>query len=101
MKEIDGFIRLDPFHDTNRKNLNLDTIRARGFEGAVDVARERIFGFGVAYLYQEADSPTLGFAAIPNMPAHRASTPTSPPTGTGAWARWSASARSPIASSRA
>jgi outer membrane cobalamin receptor len=71
VKQIDGFIRLDPFHDSNRKNINLDTIEVRGFEGAVDVASGRILGCGAAYLYQDAQSPTLGTAAIPNMPAHR------------------------------
>jgi outer membrane cobalamin receptor len=71
VKQIDGFIRLDPFHDMNRKNINLDTIDVRGFEGAVDVAAGRIAGCGLAYLYQDAESPTLGFAAVPNMPRHR------------------------------
>jgi hypothetical protein len=71
VKQIDGFIRLDPFNDSNRRNLNLDTINVRGFEGAIDIAQGRILGAGVAYLYQEASSPSLGFDAIPNMPPHR------------------------------
>lgn len=74
VKRIDGFIRLDPDPTTapaDRKNLNLDTITVRGFEGAVDIARERILGGGVAYLYQDASSATLGTEPIPNMPRHR------------------------------
>jgi outer membrane cobalamin receptor len=74
VKQIDGFIRLDPNPLTppaDRKNLNLDTIEVRGFEGGVDVAPGRIFGGGVSYLYQDASSATLGTEPIPNMPRHR------------------------------
>ncbi len=74
VKQIDGFIRLDPNPATppaDRKNLNLDTISVRGVEAAIDVARERIIGGGIAYLYQDASSATLGTEPIPNMPRHR------------------------------
>jgi outer membrane receptor protein involved in Fe transport len=71
VKRHEGFIRLDPFSDTNRKNINLDTILVRGFEAVLDIARERILGGGIAYLYQDADSVTLGLSPIANLPNHR------------------------------
>jgi outer membrane receptor protein involved in Fe transport len=71
VKQVEGFIRLDPFSDSNRRNLNLDTILIRGFEAAIDVARERILGGGIAYLYQDADSVSLGLEPIANLPGHR------------------------------
>jgi outer membrane receptor protein involved in Fe transport len=72
LKQIDGFIRIDPSAPLGMgKNVNLDTIVVRGVEAAIDVARERIIGGGLAYLYQDASSHTLGLDPIPNMPGHR------------------------------
>jgi outer membrane cobalamin receptor len=72
LKQIDGFIRIDPSAPVGMgRNVNLDTITVRGVEAAIDVARERIFGGGVAYLYQDASSHSLGLDPVPNMPGHR------------------------------
>jgi outer membrane receptor protein involved in Fe transport len=73
-RRIDGFIRLnqDPkVAPAARRNVNLDTIDVRGLEAGLDIARERIIGGGVAYLFQDANSPTLGFDPIANLPRHR------------------------------
>ena len=73
LRRIDGAIRLDPFGgtSTDRRNVNLDTIEVRGLETGFDVARERIIGGGFTYIFEDANSPTLGFTAIPNFPRHR------------------------------
>jgi outer membrane cobalamin receptor len=73
VRQIDGFIRLDPSctGTTNCKNVNLDTINVQGLETGFDLFRDRIFGGGVSYMFQDAHSATLGSNPIPNMPTHR------------------------------
>ena len=70
VRRIDGLIRLGT---TSGQNENLSTVNVRGFETGFDVARDRIFGAGLTYIFEDAYSadPTLGFTAIPNFPNHR------------------------------
>jgi outer membrane receptor protein involved in Fe transport len=76
LRRISGAIRLNPdptVAPASRKDVNLDTIDVRGVEAGLDVARGRIFGGGVVYIFEDAysASPALGFEAIPNFPTHR------------------------------
>ncbi|HEY2748098.1 MAG TPA: TonB-dependent receptor, partial [Polyangia bacterium] len=69
LRRIDGLIRLG----TTGQNENLDTINVRGIETGFDVARDRIIGGGLTYIFEDAYSPdpSLLFNAIPNFPNHR------------------------------
>lgn len=76
LRRIDGAIRLNPdpaVAAADRRNVNLDTIDVRGVETGIDIARERIVGGGLVYIFEDAysASPALGFEAIPNFPSHR------------------------------
>jgi outer membrane receptor protein involved in Fe transport len=73
VRRIDGLIRLGGTGPTSGQNQNLDTINVRGFETGFDLARDRILGAGITYIYEDAysASPTLLFNAIPNFPNHR------------------------------
>lgn len=71
VRRIDGLIRLDLTATTDPHDVNLGTIDARGLESGIDVARGRIVGGGVTYIFEDAYSPALGFDAIPNFPRHR------------------------------
>jgi outer membrane receptor protein involved in Fe transport len=78
LRRIDGFIRLDPtaggMASMTARNVNLGTIDVRGLEGGIDIAREQIIGGGVTYIFEDANSATLGFQPIANFPAHRVDT---------------------------
>jgi outer membrane cobalamin receptor len=79
LRQIDGFIRLNPatgggMGNMMARNVNLDTIEVRGGEGMIEVARDRFLGGGIAYIFEDANSPTLGFQPIANFPAHRVDT---------------------------
>jgi outer membrane receptor protein involved in Fe transport len=73
LRRIDGFIRLDPNPACGSlcRNVNLDTINVSGLETGIDLFRDRIFGGGAMYLFQDQHSPTLGSQPIPNLPNHR------------------------------
>jgi hypothetical protein len=76
VRRDDGLIRIDPtmgggMGNMNARNVNLGVIFIRGFETGVDVARERIIGGGVTYVFEDAHSPTLGNNPIANFPRHR------------------------------
>jgi outer membrane cobalamin receptor len=74
VRQIDGFIRAATGSGTGimaGHDENLDTIDVRGLEAAIDVARERIIGGGITWVFQDAYSKTLGFDAIPYLPHHR------------------------------
>jgi len=73
LRRVDGAIRLDPTVPVlkNPHNVNLDTIDVRGLEAGLDVARERIIGGGLTYIFEDASSATLGQEPIPNLPRHR------------------------------
>ena len=69
LRRIDGLIRLG----TNGQNENLSTVNVRGLETGFDLARDRIIGGGLTYIFEDAYSsdPSLLFNAIPNFPNHR------------------------------
>jgi len=77
VRRIDGLIRLDPtmgggtMNNMTAHNVNLGTIDVRGLEAALDVARERIIGGGVTYVFEDAWSRDLGAQPIANFPAHK------------------------------
>ena len=73
VRRIDGLIRLGGTGPTAGQNQNLDTVNVRGMETGFDIARDRIIGAGLTYIYEDAysASPALLFNAIPNFPNHR------------------------------
>jgi outer membrane cobalamin receptor len=74
LRRVDGMIRIAPGSGTGvmmGRNANLDTIDVRGFEAGVDIAPQRILGAGLTYVFEDANSPTLGFSPIPNFPTSR------------------------------
>ncbi len=71
LRQIDGAIRASNPGDMSSRNINLDTIYVRGLETGIDVARDKIFGGGLTYIFEEANSPTLGFNPIQQFPRHK------------------------------
>jgi hypothetical protein len=72
LRRIGGAIRLDPNAAALAgRNVNVDTIDVRGMEVGVDVARGRLVGAGLSYLFEDASSPTLGLDPITDFPRHR------------------------------
>src|SRR5262249_27243365 len=75
LRQIDGFIGLDPasggMGNMNARNVNLGTINVRGLEAGMDIARDRLIGAGLTYLFEDANSADLGFQPIANFPAHK------------------------------
>jgi outer membrane receptor protein involved in Fe transport len=51
--------------------VNLDDISVHGLEAVVEILHGRPIGGGLAYIYGEAASKTLGLDPIDNFPAHR------------------------------
>jgi outer membrane receptor protein involved in Fe transport len=64
-----GLIRLDPIG--RKQVINLDDITVFGLESRVEVFPTRLTNFGIAYLYADPFSPTLGLYPIDNFPRHR------------------------------
>jgi outer membrane receptor protein involved in Fe transport len=78
LRQDEGLIRLNPavggMGNMMARNINLDTTQVRGFESGIDVARGQIVGAGITYIFEDANSPTLGFDPIANFPHHRVDT---------------------------